>query len=89
LFGRGGGFEGVVTRDGFKIRRQINYRNSLRPNLYGRFEEPARGTVIRVQMIMHPLVIAFGVFWICGVGLAAMNSVKRKPHNAEVRTHGH
>ena len=75
FWGRGSGFEGVVTQNGFTLVRQINYRNSFRPTLYGRFEDTPTGTRVRVRMVMHPLVIVFCIFWAGGVGTGAFHAL--------------
>ncbi len=60
---RSGKFEGTVSREGFKIERAINYRNSFLPILHGTFRPDVTGTRIEVTMKMHPFVLLFSVFW--------------------------
>ena len=56
-------YEGTISSSGFEIRRIIHYRNSFLPNIRGRFESSAEGTLIRVTVKLHPFVIAFLLFW--------------------------
>ncbi|MBD0346790.1 MAG: hypothetical protein ICV63_18590, partial [Coleofasciculus sp. Co-bin14] len=56
-------YEGTLSSSGFEIHRIIHYRNSFLPNIRGRFESLADGTLIRVTMRLHPFVTAFLLFW--------------------------
>ena len=56
-------YAGRISSDGFEVRRIIHYRNSFLPTIRGRFESGSQGTVIRITMRLHPLVIGFLVFW--------------------------
>ncbi|EDX71324.1 hypothetical protein MC7420_3439 [Coleofasciculus chthonoplastes PCC 7420] len=56
-------YAGTISSDGFEVRRIIHYQNSFLPRIRGRFESGSQGTVIRITMRLHPLVIGFLVFW--------------------------
>ncbi|MEQ8381460.1 MAG: hypothetical protein RH949_03705 [Coleofasciculus sp. A1-SPW-01] len=56
-------YTGRISSDGFEVRRIIHYQNSFLPTIRGRFESGSQGTVIRITMRLHPLVIGFLVFW--------------------------
>ncbi|MBD1914050.1 hypothetical protein [Leptolyngbya sp. FACHB-8] len=56
-------YAGRLDETGFEIRRIIYYRNSFLPIIRGQFEATAQGTTIHIRMGMHPLVIAFLIFW--------------------------
>ncbi|MEQ8462448.1 WD40 repeat domain-containing protein [Coleofasciculus sp. E1-EBD-02] len=56
-------YAGRISSDGFEVRRIIHHRNSFLPTIRGRFESGSQGTVIRITMRLHPLVIGFLVFW--------------------------
>lgn len=60
-------FRGRVTGDGFKISRQIRYRNSFLPVLIGTLRRSGSGTEVAVVMRMHLVVAAFSAFWLAGV----------------------
>jgi hypothetical protein len=62
-------FEGEIGPDGFHIRRVIHYQNSFLPQVYGRFDSCANGSVIRVRMMIHPLILAFMTCWFVFLGL--------------------
>ncbi|MEB3336687.1 MAG: hypothetical protein VKJ46_04440 [Leptolyngbyaceae bacterium] len=57
-------YEGTVSEQGFQINRIIHYRNSFLPVIRGRFEPEAKGTLIYIQMGLHPFVMAFLGFWV-------------------------
>lgn len=59
-------FEGDVSRDGFKIGRIINYRNSFAPIIRGTFKQSPNGTTVLIRMNLHPLVIVFLCIWLSG-----------------------
>jgi WD domain, G-beta repeat len=56
-------YQGTIDETGFKITRIIHYRNSFLPVIRGQFEPSATGTIVRVNMRLHPFVTAFLVFW--------------------------
>ncbi|MBE9118314.1 hypothetical protein IQ249_20690 [Lusitaniella coriacea LEGE 07157] len=57
-------YEGKVSSSGFEVRRIIHYRNSFLPQIKGKFEPQSKGTLVRVTMGLHPLVMAFLLFWL-------------------------
>jgi hypothetical protein len=42
-------FEGGVWKDGFRIRRTINYRNQFRPVFHGRIEPAPEGSRVHLR----------------------------------------
>ena len=60
-------FEGDVSRDGFKIMRIINYRNSFLPVISGTFKQSQNGINVMIRMGLHPFVMAFMCIWFGGV----------------------
>lgn len=61
-------FEGKLSDTSFRIQRDIGYRNSFLPIIRGRIDKGDAGTRIPLRMTVHPLVGAFGVVWVLGVG---------------------
>ena len=64
-------FVGIVDDDSFRVRRDIRYRNSFLPLVWGRFMSTPTGTRVNVIMFIHPLVALFMVFWLGTVGYGA------------------
>ncbi|KAI9134037.1 hypothetical protein [Acaryochloris sp. CCMEE 5410] len=56
-------YEGSVSEAGFSMHRIPQGRNSFIPQIKGRFETPARGTVVHISMKLHPFVMSFLVMW--------------------------
>jgi hypothetical protein len=55
-------FEGCVTKDRFRVVRNIYYLNSFIPLIKGRFASSDSGTRIIITMATHPFVIlTFGL----------------------------
>ena len=74
-------FIGKLEGNEFRIYRDIRYRNSFLPRIYGQVAESLRGTEINVTMSLHPLVTAFLLFWLGAVGfggVAALASANMK-----------
>ena len=65
-------FIGKVDAHGFKLRRNISYRNSFIPVVSGEFEVAGSTTLIHLRMGLHPLVMVFICVWMGAVGLATM-----------------
>ena len=65
-------FIGKVEEDSFRVRRDIRYRNSFLPLVWGRINSVPMGTHISVTMYLHPIVAAFMLFWFFGVGAGAL-----------------
>lgn len=59
-------YTGTISDTGFTIHRIIYYRNSFLPKIQGRFESLPQGTVVHITMQLHPLVLAFMLFWLVG-----------------------
>lgn len=76
LSGNKTAFEGEVSRAGFKIMRIIKYRNSFLPIIKGTFNQGQNGTIVKIRMGLHPLVIVFMSVWFGGVifGLFAIGA---------------
>lgn len=58
-------YTGTLTESGFEIHRIIHYRNSFLPRIRGQFEALPQGTIVHVTLSLHPLVLAFLLFWLC------------------------
>ncbi|NJK37442.1 MAG: hypothetical protein HC835_02675 [Oscillatoriales cyanobacterium RM2_1_1] len=56
-------YAGKLSENGFEVRRIIHYRNSFLPRIRGQFEASSGGTKVRIRMDLHPLIIAFLLFW--------------------------
>jgi hypothetical protein len=50
-------FEGTVSKDGFRVVRNIYYLNSFIPFIKGRFDSSDGGTRIIIIMASHPFVV--------------------------------
>jgi hypothetical protein len=68
-------FQGTISRDGFKITRIIQYRNSFLPIVTGRFLPGNSGIKVAIRLGLHPLVVAFLCVWFGGVGIAAIAAI--------------
>ena len=60
----GPAFIGTVSDSSFRMRRDIQYRNSFLPLIRGRFGAIGTGTWVSVTMFIHPLVALFVLFWL-------------------------
>jgi hypothetical protein len=65
-------FVGRVEGRRFSMRRDIRYRNSFLPMIWGRIESMPGGSRTTIMMTLHPLVIIFLLVWLAGVGSAAV-----------------
>jgi len=65
-------FIGKVEGNSFRIQRDIRYRNSFVPRIYGQVATSENGSRISVEMNFHPLVTVFLVFWFVVVGMAGI-----------------
>src|SRR6266849_2943210 len=61
-------FIGSVKGNSFRLCRNINYRNSFLPQIWGRILSMQNGARVKVVMFMHPLVFMFTLFWLGLVG---------------------
>ena len=65
-------FHGTITDNTFRIQRNIHYRNSFLPVIRGRVDPTESGSEIRLEMSIHPLVMAFLAVWFAFVVLACL-----------------
>ena len=72
-------FIGTVYDDSFRVRRDIRYRNSFVPLVWGRFLSTPTGTRVNVIMFIHPLTALFMVFWLGTVGHIALRGASDSP----------
>ncbi len=61
-------FLGTARASTFRLRRDIRYRNSFLPLVWGRIVPSGVGSRINVTMFLHPLVALFMIFWFSGLG---------------------
>ena len=62
-------FHGRVRANSFTLKRVINYRNDMRPQITG-WVEPAlasRGSSVRLRHRLDPVTLAFAAVWLTGV----------------------
>ena len=62
-------FNGQVNADSFKIRRNINYRNSFLPIISGKMSAFSGQTIITIKMRLSIYVSIFISIWLGFVGL--------------------
>jgi len=67
-------FLGNVEGRSFRIRRDINYRNSFLPLIRGRIVPTPSGSRVNVFMFMHPFTFMFMIFWF-GFLVASLSKV--------------
>jgi len=65
-------FEGVVSDEGFQIKRIIDYRNSFLPVIQGRFYPHVKGVRVEITMRLHVAVLVFSVVWLNMVGIGVV-----------------
>ena len=65
-------FHGTITDNTFRLQRNIHYHNSFLPVIRGRVDPTEIGSEIRLEMGLHPLVIAFLAVWFAFVVLACL-----------------
>jgi len=68
-------FSGTVNSESFKIRRNINYRNSFLPIVTGRFLPHGNRTILQLTFKPVEFVIAFMIVWLGGVSLASISMI--------------
>src|SRR5439155_14819630 len=61
-------FLGTARASSFRLRRDIRYRNSFLPLVWGRIVPSGVGSRINVTMFLHPLVALFMIIWFSGLG---------------------
>jgi len=64
-------FEGELAKDGFRLQRIINYKNSFLPKLNGKFVEKVNGTEIIVTIRPDMSVMIFLVLWFAFFGVGS------------------
>ena len=67
-------FIGHVHEASFQVRRDIRYRNSFVPVVWGRTAAIPTGSRLRVTMFLNPLVALVILLWLSAVGYAAWTS---------------
>lgn len=72
-------FFGTVGESSFKLRRNVDYRNSFLPTIYGVVSDDTAGTRIKVSMYLHPLVALFMMVWFGGLGFGAVEIAAAEP----------
>ena len=65
-------YEGEVYKNGFKIKRCIDYRNSFIPEISGSFSTIATNTEINISMRLFTIVKLFAIVWLGLVGLVCV-----------------
>ena len=75
-FGSLGGapFIGTVQDESFKIRRDIRYRNSFLPMIWGRVRPNGVGTRLYVTMFIPPFAAFLMILWLGRVGFGAVSA---------------
>ncbi len=63
---------GSVGPGRVEMRRRIAYKNSFLPLVSATIAPASRGATVDVRMAMHPVVIAFMLFWLSGTSLGAL-----------------
>src|SRR2546426_7910971 len=66
-------FVGKVERDRFRVHRDIRYRNSFLPMVWGHITSGPTGSRVRVTVFMHPVVTGFMAVWFYGLGFVAVS----------------
>jgi hypothetical protein len=61
-------FLGKLGHNTFRLSRDIRYRNSFLPLIWGRIVPTSRGSRINVTMFLHPFVAMFMIVWFSGLG---------------------
>jgi hypothetical protein len=57
-------YGGTITGNTFKLRRNINYRNSFLPIITGEIHPQPSGCYLKINMNLHRAVLAFMIFWL-------------------------
>lgn len=61
---RNASYIGDVNGNNFRVRRDIQYRNSFLPIVSGTIEPGMGTTTLRVKLRMHTIVTVFEVLWL-------------------------
>lgn len=73
-------YRGSVSETGFRLLRNINYRNSFQPVIKGEIETATFGSRIKVTMRLMWPILVFSAIWMLGAtfgSFAAVTSVVR------------
>jgi hypothetical protein len=65
-------FFGKIEGQSFRLRRDIRNRKSFLPQIRGNVQQAFPGSRIDVTMSLHPATLLFMLFWLGGVGIAAV-----------------
>ncbi|MCB1158437.1 MAG: hypothetical protein H7A25_00615 [Leptospiraceae bacterium] len=57
-------FSGTITSDGFKIFKNIKYRNSFNPVIEGKIQTGYKGTEVEIVLRLHTFVMVFMGTWL-------------------------
>ena len=68
-------YEGQVDRNGFKIQRVIQYRNSFLPQITGTFQRGRTGNEVLVKLRLNTFVLVFICLWMGGIAVAGLSTV--------------
>ncbi|MFV0535899.1 MAG: hypothetical protein ACK5M3_00840 [Dysgonomonas sp.] len=66
---------GGWTNNTFKIKRNINYRNSFLPQIKGEICREKNETLIIVKMTLPPAILVFVLFWLIFASFACVLSI--------------
>lgn len=76
-------YEGQINGQIFNIKRIISYRNSFLPRISGTIEKSYDGTIIKIKMKLHIIVVVFLCVWCGGVGLGCFVFLTQAFGNSE------
>lgn len=68
-------YEGEVYKNGFKINRCIDYRNSFLPEISGNFSSFLGKTEVNISMRLFTLVKVFAILWLSVVGIVCIGII--------------
>ncbi|TCD02339.1 hypothetical protein EZ449_18450 [Pedobacter frigidisoli] len=63
-------FKGYISGSHFKLTRSLSYRNSFQAEIFGELSAVDKGTFIKLDMKLQPLIKVFIMIWCAGVSLA-------------------
>ena len=67
-------FSGVVIAESFRVRQNLDYKNSFVPFMTGRFLQHPGHTTLEVTFKPLEFVMAFMALWVGGVALACIGA---------------
>ena len=65
-------YEGLIQKNTFIITRVIMYRNSFSPRIKGVVQQSQEGSLIRVEMRLHNLILWLTILWFGGIGFTCV-----------------